>query len=84
MTEPSKAYYECCHEAGHALLRFLRGDTLLSIRVDIHPDGDEAIPVLDREALRIAELKNANVLVGDMYVTMLPKLTPQGPEALSL
>ena len=42
------------------------------------------IPVLDREAVLIAELKNANVLVGDMYVTMLPKLTPRGPEALSL
>ena len=42
------------------------------------------IPVLDREALRIAELKNANVLAADMYVIMLPKLTPRGPEALFL
>jgi len=51
----------------------------ISIQMETPP-----IPVLDREALRIAELKNANVLVADMYVIMLPKLTPRGPEALSL
>jgi hypothetical protein len=46
--------------------------------------GRRLIPELDREALLIAGLKNANVLAGDMYVTMLPKLTPRGPEAQSL
>jgi hypothetical protein len=41
------------------------------------------IPHLDREAPLIAAPRNANVLVADMSVTMLPRLTQRGPEALS-
>ena len=41
MAKDEKTYSDCCHEAGHALLRYLRGDTLLRLIIDPSFSGGE-------------------------------------------
>jgi len=43
--------YGCCHEAGHAVARYLNGDTLLSIWVDYPEDIDFGPQIGERGAL---------------------------------
>ena len=85
MTESSKAYYECCHEAGHALLRFLRGDTLLSIRVDIHSDGDAAHPRPGLRGSSDSRAKERECSCGGYVRNHAPEVDPTGTgSAISL
>lgn len=85
MTESSKAYYECCHEAGHAVLRFLRGDTLLSIRVDIHPDGESANPRPGPRGCTDSRAKERECSCGGYVRNHAPEVDPTGTgSAISL
>jgi hypothetical protein len=85
MTKSSKAHYECCHEAGHAVLRFLRGDTLLSIRVDIHPDGEEANPRPGPRGCTDSQAKERECSCGGFVRNHAPEVDPTGTgSAISL
>jgi hypothetical protein len=85
MTKSSKAHYECCHEAGHAVLRFLRGDTLLSIRVDLHPDGEEANPRPGPRGSTDSRAKERECSCGGYVRNHAPEVDPTGTgSAISL
>jgi hypothetical protein len=67
------------------VLRFLRGDTLLSIRVDLHPDGEEANPRPGPRGSTDSRAKERECSCGGYVRNHAPEVDPTGTgSAISL